>query len=101
MEVYVDDMVTKTVGDGDRCKDLREIFAQIRKFNMHLKSEKCAFGVQGGKFLGFLLTNLEIEVNLVKCRAILEMRSPSTLKKVQQLTGHIAALSRFLVRSVE
>ena len=27
MEVYVDDIVVKTMGDGDHCKDLREIFS--------------------------------------------------------------------------
>ena len=57
MEVYVNDMVTKMTGDGGRCKDLREIFTQIRKFNMLLNMEKCAFGVRGGKFLEFLLTS--------------------------------------------
>ena len=54
MEVYVDDMVTKTMGAGDHWKDLGEIFAQIRKFNMRLNLKKCAFGVRGGKFLRFL-----------------------------------------------
>ena len=34
MEVYVDDMVAKTMGDKDHCSDLREIFSQIKKFNM-------------------------------------------------------------------
>ena len=71
---------------------------------MHLNLEKCAFGVRRGKFLKFLrflLTNRGIKANLEKCRAILEMRSPSTLKEVQQLTGCIAALSRFLARSFE
>ena len=45
MQIYVDDMVTKTMGDGDHCKDLQEIFAQTRKFNMRLNLKKCAFGV--------------------------------------------------------
>ena len=45
MEIYVDDMVIKTMGDGDHCKDPQEIFAQIRMFNMHLNPEKCPFGI--------------------------------------------------------
>ena len=64
MEVYVADMVTKTMGEGDHCKDLQESFAQIRKFNMHLNLEKCIFGALEGKFLGFLLTSRGIEANL-------------------------------------
>ena len=36
-----------------------------------------------------------IEVNLAMCKAILEMRSPTTVK------GQIATLSRFMTRSIE
>ncbi|XP_072054170.1 uncharacterized protein [Arachis hypogaea] len=58
--------------------------------------DKCAFGVQGGKFLGFMLTSRGIEANPEKCKAVLNMTSPKTVKEVQQLAGRIAALSRFL-----
>ena len=68
---------------------------------MRLNLEKCVFGVQGGKFLVFLLTSRGIKANPEKCRAILEMRSLSILKEVQQLTRRIAALSKFLARSAE
>ena len=37
VEVYVDDMVAKTSSSGYHCADLKEIFIQLRKNNMHLK----------------------------------------------------------------
>jgi len=40
------------------------------------------FGVEAGKFLGFLQTEREIE-------AIIAMRSPISVKEMQQLTGRI------------
>jgi hypothetical protein len=43
-----------------------------------------------------MLTNRGIEANPNKCQAIIDMRSPTSVKEVQQLTGRIAALSRFL-----
>jgi hypothetical protein len=43
-----------------------------------------------------MLTNRGIEANPDKCRAIIDMRSPTSVKEVQQLAGRIAALSRFL-----
>ncbi|XP_072062158.1 uncharacterized protein [Arachis hypogaea] len=58
IEDYVDDMVTKTKVSGNHIADLTEIFGQIRHYNMRLNPEKCAFGVQGGKFLGYLLTHM-------------------------------------------
>jgi len=54
------------------------------------------FGVEVGKFLGFLLTERGIEANPEKCAAIIEMRSPILVKEVQQLTGLMVALSRFV-----
>ncbi|XP_057719163.1 uncharacterized protein LOC130933549 [Arachis stenosperma] len=96
MEVYVDDMVAKTPMQGSHCDDLVEIFKQLRAYNMRVNPDKCAFGVQGGKFLGFMLTSRGIEANPEKCKAVLNMTSPKTVKEVQQLAGRIAALSRFL-----
>ncbi|XP_072062188.1 uncharacterized protein [Arachis hypogaea] len=94
--IYVDDMVAKTTREKSHCDDLKEVFEQIRANNMRLNPEKCAFGVQGGKFLGFMLTSRGIEANPEKCEAILNMASLKTIKEVQQLAGKVAALSRFL-----
>jgi len=46
--------------------------------------------------LEFLLTERGIEANPDKCVAILAMRSPALVKEVQQLTGRMATLSRFV-----
>jgi len=83
VEVYVDDIVVKS----DLCKqhisDLKEVFQALRKYRMRLNPEKCAFGVEGGEFLGFMVTNQGIEANPEKCKAITKMRSPSELKEIQ------------------
>ncbi|GAU31520.1 hypothetical protein TSUD_332960 [Trifolium subterraneum] len=96
LEVYIDDMVVKTTGETSHDMDLEEILAEVRRYNMRLNPAKCSFGVQAGKFLGFMLTSRRIEANPDKCQAIINMRSPTSVKEVQQLTGRIAALSRFL-----
>ena len=91
-------MVVKTKEGGKHTEDLEEIFNQLRKYQMKLNPSKCAFGVNGGKFLGFMLTNRGIEANPDQCRAILEMNSPRSVKEVQRLNGRLAALHRFLSR---
>ena len=96
MEVYIDDMITKSKTKEDHTRDLATVFSRIRAHNMRLNPEKCTFGVPTGAFLGFMLTEKGIEANPEKCRAILEMRSPTLVKEVQQLTGRVAALSRFI-----
>nr|KYP40021.1 Retrovirus-related Pol polyprotein from transposon opus [Cajanus cajan] len=100
MEVYVDDMVVKTTAATDHASDLAVIFAQVRKHNMRLNPEKCVFGVQGGKFLGFMITSRGIEANPEKCKAIIQMQSPQTVKEVQRLAGRLVSLSRFIPKLV-
>ncbi|XP_019442352.1 PREDICTED: uncharacterized protein LOC109347077 [Lupinus angustifolius] len=96
IEVYMDDMIAKSLPGEDHVSILESIFLQLRKYNMRLNPEKCTFGVEAGKFLGFLLTSWGIEANPSKCQTIIDMRSPRTVKEVQQLNGRLAALSRFL-----
>ncbi|KAL0448556.1 UNVERIFIED_CONTAM: hypothetical protein Slati_1412000 [Sesamum latifolium] len=48
-----------------------------------------------------MVTEKGIEVNLEKFLAIQEMRPPTNLNEVQRLAGRIAALSRFISRSVK
>ncbi|MCH91574.1 gag-pol polyprotein [Trifolium medium] len=86
LEVYIDDMVVKTTREDNHHEDLEDILASVRKYNMRLNPAKCSFGVQAGKFLGFMLTNRGIEANPEKCQAIIDMRSPTSVKEVQQLT---------------
>lgn len=64
IEVYVDDMVLKSNDPEQHPVDLEEIFKQLRKYNIRLNLEKCSFGVQGGKFLGYILTHRGIEANM-------------------------------------
>jgi len=68
----------------------------IAKYRLKLNPEKCVFGVEAGKFLGFLLIERGIEANPEKCAAILAMRRPVSMNEVQQLTGRMTALSRFV-----
>ena len=96
VHAYVDDMVVTSQEKKHHAADLEELFTTIAKYRLKLNPEKCIFGVEAGKFLGFLLTERGIEANPEKCAAIVAMRSPTTVKEVQQLTGRLAALSRFM-----
>ena len=79
--------------------DYQDGTVTIARYKLKLNPEKCVFSVEAGKFLGFLLSERGIEANPEKCAAILAMRSPATVKEVQQLTGRMAALSRFVSAS--
>ncbi|KAL0367023.1 UNVERIFIED_CONTAM: Transposon Ty3-G Gag-Pol polyprotein [Sesamum radiatum] len=52
VEVYVDDMLVKSKKAEEHVKDLEETFSVLRKYKLKLNPAKCAFGAQGGRFLG-------------------------------------------------
>ena len=96
VQAYVDDMVVTSQQREQHVADLEELFTIIAKYRLKPNPDKCVFRVEVGKFLGFLLTERGIEANPEKCAAIIAMRSPISVKEVQQLTGRLAALSRFV-----
>jgi hypothetical protein len=98
VQVYVDDVIIKTKESKTLIDDLRETFANLRRFRMKLNPAKCTFGVPTGKLLGFLVSSRGIEVNPGKIRAIERMKPSTDLKEVQKFTGCLASLSRFISR---
>ena len=64
-------------------------------------SAEAAFGVKKGKFFGCLVSTKGIEANPYKVEAILWMEPPKSRKGAQRLTGRLASLNRFILRSVE
>ncbi|KAL2231990.1 UNVERIFIED_CONTAM: Retrovirus-related Pol polyprotein from transposon opus [Sesamum indicum] len=99
MEVYVDNMLVKSKRSQDHLENLAQAFNIMRVYGMKLNPDKCTFGVGGGKFLGYMVSEQGIEVNPEKIQAIMNLRSPTTIKEVQKLTGKIASLGRFISRS--
>ena len=82
MEIYFDDMYVKSI-EADQHTDLEEAIEELRKYEIKLNLNKCAFGVTLKKFLDFLMTQRKIEANSEKIRALLEMKHLSTIKEVQ------------------
>ena len=101
LEAYVDDMVIKSKEEREMIADIAETFSNLRRINMKLNPRKCSFGMEEGKFLGYLVTSEGIRANPRKTKAILDMQSPRTLREMQSLNGKLAALNRFLSRSAE
>ena len=56
VEVYVDDILVKSLDEEKHLDDLKETFDTLRLHQMKLNPSKCAFGVSSGKFLGFMVS---------------------------------------------
>lgn len=56
VEVYVDDMIVKSVDREGHLTALEKFLEWAKKYNLQLNPHKCAFGVTAGKLLGFMIT---------------------------------------------
>ncbi|KAG7594123.1 Ribonuclease H domain [Arabidopsis thaliana x Arabidopsis arenosa] len=76
MEVYIDDMLVKSLEENDHVAYLRDCFRQLNLHNMKFNPAKCSFAVKSGEFLGYLVTHCGIEVNPKQIDALLNMALP-------------------------
>ena len=70
IEIYIDDMVVKSKVVSEHLGDLRVIFEILRSYKLLLNASKCSFGVGSSKFIGYMVTHKEIEVNPDQIKAV-------------------------------
>uniref|UniRef100_A0A2N9G0I6 Integrase catalytic domain-containing protein n=1 Tax=Fagus sylvatica TaxID=28930 RepID=A0A2N9G0I6_FAGSY len=98
IEVYVDDMIAKSRTAQDHLTDLRKLFQRLKKYQLRLNPNKCAFGVTSGKLLGFIVSGRGIEIDPAKVQAIRSMPAPKTEKEIRSFLGRINYIARFIAQ---
>ena len=73
VEVYVDDMLVKSMKEDRHLDNLQETFETLHLYDMKLNPSKCVFKVLSGKFLGFMVSQCGVEANPKKIQAILKV----------------------------
>ena len=80
MEVYIDDMLVKSLRETDHVSHLEECFKVLNSYQMKLNPSKCTFGVSSGKFLGYVVTQRGIEANPDQIQALQKVTFPQKQK---------------------
>jgi hypothetical protein len=55
VEIYIDDVVIKSLNHDPHLEDMKKTLECTRKHGLKMNPNKCAFGVSAGEFLGFLV----------------------------------------------
>ena len=63
MEVYINDILVKSLNADQHLDHLCQAFQVLKRYNMKLNLTKCSFRVVFGKFLGYMVTQRGIEAN--------------------------------------
>ena len=82
MEIYVDDIVFKSKKAIEHVNHLRKRFERMRLHQLKLNPFKCAFRVQAGNFLGFLVHQRGVEVDQNKAKVIISAKAPQNKKEL-------------------
>jgi hypothetical protein len=63
MEVYIDDVVVKSVGFEEHMTNLKLLLERKKKYGLQMNPLKCTFGVTSGWFLGFIMHEHGIQID--------------------------------------
>jgi hypothetical protein len=63
MEVYIDDVVVKSVGFEEHMTDLKLSLERMKKYGLQMNPLKCTFRVTSGRFLGFIVHEHNIQID--------------------------------------
>jgi hypothetical protein len=84
MEVYIDDIMIKSAAHKSHLADLRLAFERTRHYGLKMNPLKCAFRVSAGKFLGFIIHDKGIEIDLKRIDKIKGVQTPTCKKNLQK-----------------
>jgi hypothetical protein len=96
MEVYIDDVVVKSVGFEEHMTDLKLSLDRMKMYGLWMNPLNFTFRVTSGSFLGFIVREHGIEIDPRKIESIRKIGEPVSKKDVQKLLGKINYLDHFI-----
>jgi hypothetical protein len=83
VEIYIDDIVVKSTSTAGHLEYLCQVLEWTRRYGLKMNPKKCAFGVSADQFLGFLVHERGIEIDLKSQEAVRTMVPPTTKRELQ------------------
>nr|CAN68727.1 hypothetical protein VITISV_033603 [Vitis vinifera] len=97
VEVYIDDLVVKSKTRIEHIQHLEEAFSIMWRYNMKLNPLKCVFGVSAGKFLGYLMTQRGIQINLDKLYPFFTTLCKAQTFRMEDCKSAFDAIKHYLI----
>jgi hypothetical protein len=85
--VFIDEILVYSKNDGDHEEHLRLVLQKLRDNQLYAKFSKCEFWLDEVPFLGHIISNRAISVDLAKVREIVGWKIPSSVTEFQSFLG--------------
>src|ERR1043165_6910944 len=94
--MFIDDIMVYHKNKTDHEEHLRLVLELLRQEQLYAKFSKCDFWLREVQFLGHVVNELGIHVDLAKIEAIKDWEAPKTSSEVRQFLGLAGYYRRFI-----
>jgi hypothetical protein len=96
LEVYIDDVIVKLDSMDSHLADLCLALERMCRYGLKINPLKCVFGLSADKFLGFIIHEHGIEIDLTKIESINKVKPPQCKNDIQKFIGKLNYLRQFI-----
>jgi NDP-sugar pyrophosphorylase family protein len=94
--IYMDDILIHARTTEDLEKRMKQVLQRLKEHNLYLKPEKCKFKHTEVEFLGTIISENTIQMDLTKLAGIRDWPPPTTVKQTQSFLGFGNYYQRFI-----
>jgi hypothetical protein len=95
--IYMDDILVATRNNREEhWKIVHQVLGRLKELDLYLKLAKCIFETKKIKFLGVILEDGTITMDLVKVAGVEEWKEPKTVKDIRKFLGFCNLYQHFI-----
>ncbi|KAK3549099.1 hypothetical protein QTP70_031894 [Hemibagrus guttatus] len=93
---YIDDILVYSKSLEEHVLHVWEVLSHLQRHHLYVKLEKCEFHRTTVTFLGYVISQRGVEMDMVKVRAVTDWPAPTTVRELQRFLGFANFYRRFI-----
>jgi hypothetical protein len=94
--VFIDGILVYSENEEDHAEHLRIVLTRLRDHRLYAKFSKCEFWLKAVPFLGHVLSENGISVDLSKVQEVMDWKAPTMVHEVRSFLGLAGYYRRFI-----